>query len=94
MATRAQPNASELLLSVVIPAHNEEENLAPTVEGITAELHREGISHEIIIVNDNSTDDTQRAAEKLATEHPQTRVVRRTRLGGFGGSAWILPLEE
>ena len=77
-------NASRLLLSVVIPAHDEEKHLAGTVEGLAAELEAEAIPHEIIVVNDNSTDDTQAVAEALVAQNRATRIVTRTRLGGFG----------
>lgn len=72
------------LLSVIIPAHNEQEHLAATVEALSAELDAEAIPHELIIVNDNSTDDTQSVAEALVGRSRTTRIVTRTRLGGFG----------
>lgn len=75
---------SRPLLSVIIPAHNEQENLAATVEGLGAMLEAEAIPHELIIVNDNSTDDTQVVAEGLASRSRTTRIVTRTLLGGFG----------
>ena len=73
-----------MLLSVVIPAHNEEENLEPTVRALTQTLEEEAIPYEIVIVNDNSTDATGRVADELAALDPGVRVVTRKRLGGFG----------
>lgn len=75
---------NQLLLSVVIPAHNEEQNLEPTVLDLTRTLAAEGIRYEIVVVNDNSADDTQGVAEKLAAGDAGVRIVTRTHLGGFG----------
>jgi dolichol-phosphate mannosyltransferase len=44
------------MLSVVIPAHNEEHQIADTVEGIAEALQDANIPHEILVVNDNSVD--------------------------------------
>jgi dolichol-phosphate mannosyltransferase len=77
-------DSNQLLLSIVIPAHNEEQNLAPTVEELTRVLDDEGIPFEMILVNDNSTDGTPGVAEALAARRPELRVVARKRLGGFG----------
>jgi dolichol-phosphate mannosyltransferase len=77
-------DSNQLLLSIVIPAHNEEHNLAPTVEELSRVLDDEGIPFEMILVNDNSTDGTQGVAEALAARRPELRVVARKRLGGFG----------
>jgi dolichol-phosphate mannosyltransferase len=77
-------DSNQLLLSVVIPAHNEEENLGSTVEELARVLDDEGIPFEMILVNDNSSDGTQRVAEALAARRPEVRVVARRHLGGFG----------
>ena len=76
--------SGHLLLSIVIPAHNEAENLPPTVEALTRTLGAESIPYEVILVNDNSTDETGRVAEGLAVRDPAVRVITRTKLGGFG----------
>jgi dolichol-phosphate mannosyltransferase len=78
-----EPSANPQL-SVVIPAHNEQSNVGATVSELRDLLRSEGIRYEIIVVNDNSSDDTGQVAEALAAEDPDIRVVTRTRLGGFG----------
>jgi dolichol-phosphate mannosyltransferase len=80
----AVSESAPLLLSVVIPAHDEEQSLGPTVDELAQTLAAEGIAFEMVLVNDNSSDDTQRAAEALAAAHPEVRVVSRKRLPGFG----------
>jgi dolichol-phosphate mannosyltransferase len=73
-----------MLLSVVIPARNEEKHLAPTVEGLCAALGGAGIPFEIVIVNDQSTDATQAVGERLAAERREVRIIPGGRLPGFG----------
>jgi dolichyl-phosphate beta-glucosyltransferase len=48
------------LLSVVIPAYNEEKRIGRTIRKILAYLKRRKIRHEIIVVDDGSTDETLR----------------------------------
>ena len=77
-------SVNQLLLSVVIPAHNEQENLEPTVTELTEVLSAQLVPYEIVVVNDNSTDRTQEVAESLAETDPGIRVLARARLPGFG----------
>ena len=55
---RALGRSSRVKLSVVIPAHNEEETIGETLEGLASMLEREEIDHEVIVVDDGSTDET------------------------------------
>ncbi len=71
-------------LSVVIPAHNEEGTVAETVEGIVSALSSEGIDHEVIVVDDSSTDSTAAAVEEIATSNPQVRCLASPYRNGFG----------
>jgi dolichol-phosphate mannosyltransferase len=61
-------------LSVVIPAHNEAENVGPLVREIGAALA--GTDYEIVLVVDGSTDATSERAAELARTIPGLRVVR------------------
>ena len=58
------------LLSVVIPARNEEEALPATVEHLHLELCLNGIPHEIIVVDDGSTDQTWPVLQALQQRVP------------------------
>jgi dolichol-phosphate mannosyltransferase len=71
-------------LSVVIPAHNEEATVGETVESLISALAREGIEHELIVVDDSSTDGTAAVVERLAAEHPQVRCLPSPYRNGFG----------
>ena len=75
---------SDWKLSVVMPAHNEEQNLPPVIRGLTGTLRKEGIPYEIIVVNDNSTDGTAEVIRALRAEDPSIRTVDRSPPNGFG----------
>lgn len=71
-------------LSIIIPAHNEEENIAPTVNEITETLDAQKIPFEIVVVNDNSKDRTPNVVRKLKKDNDRIRLVNRKPPGGFG----------
>jgi len=71
-------------LSVVIPAYNEEESLPATVEAVVEALTRRGVDHEVLVVNDNSRDGTERVLEALARRLPTLRHSTNTGPNGFG----------
>jgi glycosyltransferase involved in cell wall biosynthesis len=51
-------------ISVVIPAFNEEEGVGTAVAAVRSVLTHSGIEHEVLVVNDGSTDDSAREAER------------------------------
>lgn len=69
-------------VSVVVPCHNEEMNLRPLARSLL-ELYRPYI-HEIIFVNDNSTDTTASVVRELAQREPRIKFVDRTPPNGVG----------
>lgn len=73
-----------LLYSIILPAYNEAENIAPVAAELADTLRAEGIPFELLVVNDNSTDDTGAVAEALHTDHPEIRVVHNLPPGGLG----------
>lgn len=72
------------MLSVVIPAHNEEGSVEEAVRTIAATLDRERIKHEVVVVNDHSSDGTAAILSRLQGELPQLRVVDNDGPGGYG----------
>ena len=71
-------------LSVVIPAHNEEGCIRGTLEALHAELSKEKIEHEILVVNDNSRDGTAGILQALQARIPSLVVVENRPPNGFG----------
>jgi len=71
-------------LSVVIPARNEAASIGSTVTVLFAELSRNGIEHEILVVNDHSTDGTDAALKELAQTIPTLRHTDNPATNGFG----------
>ena len=71
-------------LSVVIPAYNEAESLPETVTSIYDALIQEQIPHEILVVNDNSKDNTIAVLNDLKSKCPTLTFVTNTPPNGFG----------
>jgi SAM-dependent methyltransferase len=69
-------------VSFVLPCHNEEMNIAPIVSALTT-MYGDYV-HEIIIVNDNSTDGTEDVGRELARADARIKVLTRTPPNGVG----------
>ena len=72
------------LFSIVIPMHNEEDAIVSTVEHLYVELRLQQVPHEIVTVDDGSTDRTWDVVQGLAARVPTLRPVRNTGPHGFG----------
>jgi dolichol-phosphate mannosyltransferase len=72
------------MLSVVIPAHNEEGHIVETVLGLADALRGAGISYEILVVNDNSSDATECILASMSTADIGLRYVNNAPPNGFG----------
>ncbi len=67
----------EVAVSVVVPVMNEQQNVRPLYEKLSAQLSLTGDLYEVIFVDDGSTDGTFKELEKLHTEYPGiVRVIR------------------
>ncbi len=75
---------SDIQISIVVPALNEALNLTPLAEQIDQALR--GRSYEIIIVDDNSTDDTRDVAARLTERFPLKLIVRENAKDGLSGA--------
>jgi glycosyltransferase involved in cell wall biosynthesis len=69
-------------LSVVIPAYNEAESLPQLMEALNRTVGLLYEDHEIIIVNDGSTDDTAAVLQELRAENPRLRVLEMVKNAG------------
>jgi hypothetical protein len=72
------------LLSVVIPARNEEGCIGSTVEHLHLELRLHNVPHEIIVVDDGSTDRTWERLIQIKVGLPELVPVKIEDLHGFG----------
>ena len=71
-------------LSVIVPTYNEADNIEPLVRTLTSVLGE--LDYEIIIVDDDSPDQTWRRAAEVAKIHSRVRVIRRTQGRGLAAS--------
>jgi len=72
------------LLSVVIPCRNEEDAIPSTVEHLHVELRLHGVPHEIVPVDDGSTDATWKVLQALVPRIPTLHPVQNQGENGFG----------
>jgi dolichol-phosphate mannosyltransferase len=85
--TKPEPNLADRpalfgAVSVVVPAHNEAANIEHLVRSLLGSYGP--YIHEIIVVNDNSTDGTREVVERLAAGEPRLRLVNRSKPNGVG----------
>jgi len=78
--------SSHPLLSVVIPTYNESEIIARTLDEVSRVLEREGISYEILVVDDESPDGTWRIVEKYSKINPRVRLLKRVGKRGLASA--------
>ena len=77
----------ETLITVIIPARNEEEHIAKCLQSILVQNYPKNLT-EIIVVDDNSTDNTVRLVEKIITDNPD-RKIRLMKLKDLSSTAFF-----
>lgn len=73
------------MLTVLMPAYNEEAGLARSVELVLAKLTELGVTAELLIVDDASQDHTAVIADELAMRYAAVRVIHHPTNRGIGG---------
>lgn len=68
-------------LTLIVPTFNERDNIAPLLQFIVPSL--EGVSWEVILVDDDSTDGTAQAVREIAQHDYRVRCLQR-----MGRSLW------
>ena len=82
--TEAATVTPGLRVSIVLPAYNEEANVAQAVVEASATAERLFVEHEVIVVDDGSTDGTNANVQAIAARDARVRVVRHARNRGYG----------
>lgn len=78
-------------LSIVIPAHNEEKRLPPSLAKIDAYLKTQDYTYEVIVVENGSRDRTSEVVREFAKDHPYVRLLEvQTRGKGLAVKAGML----
>jgi len=80
-----EPRSAAPTLSCCVFAWDELATLRPVVLEQLAELRRLGVTHELVIIDDGSTDGTSQEADRLASEEPGVRVIHHDTNRGLGG---------
>lgn len=83
------PHGNLPFLSIIVPARNEARQIEDCVRSLLAQNYP---SFEVIVVDDESTDDTARIVERIAAEDSRLRLVKGAPLpaSGWVGKPWAL----
>lgn len=73
-------------LSIIFPAYNEARTIRKAIKETAQILRHQAIAHELIVVDDGSTDDTLSIAQKLVTEYPELRIIQQSLNQGKGAA--------
>lgn len=84
MNSSPEERKSLQLLSIVLPARDEEGCICSTVEHLHLELRLQGVPHEIVVVDDGSSDRTWELLQELKERMPELKPVQNNGLHGFG----------
>ena len=83
MTTSAPPR-----VTVIVPCFNEETTLVPCLDALVAVLREAPFSWEVIVVDDGSSDDSQRLGEEYGRHEPGVRLVEHRYNMGSGQAIW------
>jgi len=76
----------QTVVSVLMPVYNEEEYVSISIRRVLESPLVDGLTAEIVVVDDGSTDGSIEAVENLATQHPQIRFVKHSANRGKGAA--------
>ncbi|MFA4842486.1 MAG: glycosyltransferase family 2 protein [Candidatus Omnitrophota bacterium] len=72
-----------MILSIVIPVHNEEENILSVIAQIEETI---GFDHELVVVNDHSTDKSAELLKDACAQYKNIKVVSNSQEQGFANA--------
>ncbi len=73
-------------LSIVVPAFNEADGIGSVLTRLSAVMGASGIAHEILVVDDGSTDGTARAVQAVLGSLPHVRLLQHEVNRGYGAA--------
>jgi len=82
-----RPNADRPLISIVLPVYNEAKVLPLLLGSVAVAVARCGVEHEIVFVDDGSTDESPLVLDQLAGDDPRVKAVHLSR--NFGHQAAV-----
>jgi glycosyltransferase involved in cell wall biosynthesis len=88
LAATPGPGPAAPNISVIVPIYNEEDSLDLLIAGLWPVLEGLDRTFEVVLVNDGSTDRSIDALRRIATEHPEVRVVNFRR--NYGQTAAMM----
>jgi len=78
---KIETKATDLYLSIIVPAYNEEHRLPQTLRSILSYVQARAYTAEVIVVDDGSTDRTASVVADLAATNPTIRLIRNEHYG-------------
>lgn len=78
----------DIEFSIIVPALNEEQNIELAIVNSINALEHVGISGEIIVINDGSTDKTEATVKSFMGRDPRVRLISHDKPMGIGASFW------
>ena len=68
---------SSIGISIILPTLNEEENLSKIIPEIISKFKKNNLDYEIVVVDDNSSDNTDLTMNKFISENPNIKFVKK-----------------
>ncbi|MBL7662240.1 glycosyltransferase, partial [bacterium] len=65
----------EISLSIIVPAYNEALRIEQTLEEIVSYCNRQGLTYEVIVVDDGSADNTADVVSNFSAQNQQVRLI-------------------
>ena len=70
--------------TIVLPCYNEQEHVLDEIKRISGAMDASGMSYELLVIDDKSTDDTLKVLEEALPQFPNMRLMPFRRNGGSG----------
>ena len=76
-------------VSIIVPTRNEADNIDPLLQRVLEVELPEGVSREVIFVDDSSEDDTRKKVLEWSAKHPEVRLICRDSGGGLASAVIV-----